>query len=168
MNDLVFLDLETTGFSSDKDDVLEVSLIDNEGNTLLNVLCGPVKKTEWPHAQEIHGITPEMVEGKLPWSFALQDVIRLCKSKDVVIYNKFFDTKFCPGLEDSARLVHCCMVRFAEHFGERKANGQIKWQKLIRAAEITGFDWSGLETHRALSDTLATRHVWNYLEEKDD
>ena len=168
MNDFIFLDLETTGFSAEKDDVLEVSLIDNNGDPLLLTLCRPTKKTEWPHAQEIHGITPEMVAGKMTWDFILKDVMDLCIDREVVIYNKNFDIKFCPGLEAVARSVHCCMVRFAEHYGERKANGSIKWQKLVRAAALTGFDWGGLDSHRALSDTLATRHVWNHLEEKEN
>ncbi len=57
---------EKGDFVSDKpyDEILSVSIIDQDGNVLLNTLCKPQKRKSWASAQEIHGISPAMVKNQ--------------------------------------------------------------------------------------------------------
>lgn len=162
IDDVVVLDLETTGFGGTSE-VLEVALIDGLGNPLLHEFCGTETNSEWPHAQAIHGISPEDVRGKPTFKSILPKLISLCKDKSVIIYNKKFDLSYCEGLDDSAKSIYCCMIRFSDHYGGAKGS---RWVKLEKAAAITGFDWGEHKAHCALSDTLATLHVWRYLDGK--
>ena len=42
---IVTIDFETTGFRAGKDEVLQVSIIDEGFNTLLNAYCRPDRKS---------------------------------------------------------------------------------------------------------------------------
>lgn len=55
------IDFETTGLKAGEDEVLQVSIIDENYNVLLNVYCRPNNKGSWEDAQAVHGITPLMV-----------------------------------------------------------------------------------------------------------
>lgn len=44
---IVTIDFETTGFRAGKDEVLQVSIIDEKFNTLLNAYCKPNNKDSW-------------------------------------------------------------------------------------------------------------------------
>ena len=56
------IDTETTGLHSEKDDVLEVSIINAYGVTVHTRRYNSWF-SEWPEAQEVHGISPEDVQG---------------------------------------------------------------------------------------------------------
>lgn len=56
------IDFETTGLKAGEDEVLQVSIIDENYNVLLNVYCRPNNKDSWEDAQAVHGITPLMVK----------------------------------------------------------------------------------------------------------
>lgn len=59
MKHFIVLDFETTGLQAGIDEVLQVAAIDENGDTLLNELCKPLRVNKWPDAARIHGITPE-------------------------------------------------------------------------------------------------------------
>lgn len=61
------IDFETTGLKAGEDEVLQVSIIDENYNVLLNVYCRPNNKDSWEDAQAVHGITPLMVANELPF-----------------------------------------------------------------------------------------------------
>lgn len=61
------IDFETTGLKAGEDEVLQVSIIDENYNVLLNVYCRPNNKGSWEDAQAVHGITPLMVANELPF-----------------------------------------------------------------------------------------------------
>ena len=63
---IVTIDFETTGFRAGKDEVLQVSIIDEGFNTLLNAYCRPNNKNSWEDAQRVHGITPQKVKACCP------------------------------------------------------------------------------------------------------
>ena len=50
------IDFETTGLKAGEDEVLQVSIIDENYNVLLNVYCRPNNKDSWEDAQAVHGI----------------------------------------------------------------------------------------------------------------
>ena len=159
----VYLDTETTGLNPPKAEIVEITIIDDEGNSIIDTLVKPLNLTSWPQAQRIHHISPAMVADAPTLDDIAERIKEAVKGKTVVIYNAGYDTTFLPELLDSADSVECCMLRWSEHKGEWSDYRQsYKWFKLSDAAAEIGYQWEG-EAHRALADTLATRAVWNYL-----
>lgn len=91
----VVLDLETTGLDADCNEILQVSAIDQDGNTLINEYCKPKFLTEWHEAEQIHGITPEMVKDKKPFEYYIEKLSEiLTKAEQIIIYNAEFELSF--------------------------------------------------------------------------
>ena len=53
----VYLDTETTGVADD-DEMVELTIIDDDGKPLIDTLIKPKYHTSWPGAQRVHGISP--------------------------------------------------------------------------------------------------------------
>lgn len=161
----VFIDTETTGLSPIDDDVLEIAIIDEDGNVLLNTLVQPVKRTECADAQAINGITSAMVAGCPTLVELAPKIAEAFHGAKVVMYNAAFDYAFLkPCLsalqEGTDYQVHCAMRRFSVEMGEwdyRK--GDYKRWKQAQAAEFVKHIWSGA-AHRALADAQACRSIW--------
>ncbi len=60
-NKYIVLDTETTGLNAAEDELLQVSIIDNEGAVLFDSYIKPTQHTEWAEAERINHISPEMV-----------------------------------------------------------------------------------------------------------
>ena len=60
--DLVVLDFETTGLDEMDEEILQVAIIDQDGNKLMSELCCPVVITGWPEAEAVHRISPADVK----------------------------------------------------------------------------------------------------------
>lgn len=148
----VFVDTETTGLNQDgTDEVLEIAIVDSDGSTLINTLVRPVRNTTWPHAQVIHGISPQDV-ANAPTGTHFCPRSPRSVPETVVLNNAPFDTSFFPtGFFLAAA---CAMRRYSELSPER-----IAWVKLADAANASGYASTGA-SHRALEDALACRHVW--------
>ena len=72
----IFIDVETTGLSAD-DEIVQVSIIDNNGNILMNEYCKPINREEWKEASQINNIYPEDVVNCKPYSFYKDKVKRI-------------------------------------------------------------------------------------------
>ena len=188
----LFLDTETTGLNSKYEELVEISLIDDEGNVLIDTLLKPTKKTEWKQAQSIHGISPDMVKDAPTFEDIAEELFTLINkpNQELVIYNANFDMGFIgkayyqhnlhekrygnvlspryycgsrTGIEIQTR---CCMLEFARYYGEwNEYRNSYAWKSLIFAADLIGYEFEGT-AHRALADTKACRAVWRYLEKK--
>ncbi len=158
----IYVDTETTGLAA-RDEIVEIAIIDDEGDALFNALVKPVHHSQWPEAQAVHGISPKEV-AHAPIYDELRPIIRrLLQDQEVVIYNKAYDSQYLGTELEVANSIQCCMLLFAEHYGEwNHRYGNYKWQNLNTASQYVLHKWEG-EAHRALSDTLATRAVWHYL-----
>ena len=151
----VYLDTETTGLSAE-DEIVELTIIDDDGEPLINTLVKPRYHTKWPRAQNVHGISPMDVRNA-PTQKQISDKIReVVKDTRVVIYNAPYDSQYLPELEEAAE-VRCAMREFADW-------NKSKWINLGNATKIVGYEWEG--AHRALADTLALRAVWRFLQDK--
>lgn len=64
---IAVIDFETTGLKAGIDEILQVSIIDENYNTLYNTYCKPLRRRTWKEAQKINGITPKMVISKPPF-----------------------------------------------------------------------------------------------------
>ena len=162
-----YLDTETTGLAAGYDEVLQLAILDEDGQVLLDTLVRPTQRTSWPAAGRIHGITPAQVRRPdLPTLAELQPLISsLLIGSELRIYNADFDTVF---LRDAlaagppARVV-CLMLAFAEHRAQPSGWGDgYQWQPLSQAAAHVLHDWGG-PAHSALADSLAARAVAQYL-----
>ena len=149
----VYLDTETTGLSAE-DEIVELTIIDDNGKPLINTLMKPVNHTKWPRAQNVHGISPMDVRNaptQKQISGKIRDVVRDTR---VVIYNAPYDSQYLPELEEAAE-VRCAMREFADW-------NKSKWINLGNATKIVGYEWEG--AHRALADTKALRAVWKFIQ----
>ena len=153
----VYLDTETTGVTDD-DEIVEITIIDDNGKPLINTLVKPIYHSSWPGAERVHGISPIEVRHAPTQSQISDDIRKVVKDAQVVIYNAPFDSKFLPELEDAAE-IKCAMRAFAEWNNSR-------WIKLTNATKIIGYEWEG--AHRALADTLALRAVWKAIKSKQE
>lgn len=59
--DEIVIDTETTGLNADTDELLQVSIIDSQGNTLFNSYIKPLYTDNWNKAMAVNHIIPEMV-----------------------------------------------------------------------------------------------------------
>lgn len=167
----IYLDLETTGLRADQgDEVLEIAIIDDEGFTLVHSLVRPLHKTEWPEAQAVNNITPDMVANAPTLEELAPQIQAAFKGTRVVIYNAAYDIEFLkPALgelkEGEDFQLHCAMRRFSVVRGVWDGRvvhgGNYKRWKQVQAAEYVGHDWKGA-AHRALEDAWACRSIWRW------
>lgn len=154
----VFVDVETTGLSDEKDKIIELGLVSFEflpDGRIFNLLeeYDEFEDPEVPLSDEITtltGITDEMVKGK---SLAPDIVERIVNPASVIIaHNANFDRKFIerrfPFFADKAWACSMNDVPWA-------AEG-IESSKLEYIAYKQGFFYEG---HRAINDCLASIHV---------
>jgi DNA polymerase-3 subunit epsilon len=159
--DIVILDTETTAL--DSPEVCEITILDKEGNTLLDTLIKPSKPIS-EGARDIHGITDEMLQDAPKWSEIHSQFLEAVEDKLVVIYNSNFDTKaiwntmWASGVEAVYFKSECLMELFSEYYGEYNDYfGSYTWQKLTTAAAHFGIETEG--AHRAKADCLMTLGV---------
>ena len=164
----VYLDTETTGLNGGRgDEIVELSIIDDNGDILIDTLVKPDNKTSWIDAQEIHGISPDDVIDAPSLKSLMPEILRVISGKTVVIYNSGFDIMFFSDETFSNSNVRCCMLEYAEKIGDwNDYRGGYRWHKLSAAASHVNHSWSG-DAHRALADTLATRSVWRWLQAEE-
>lgn len=167
MQNYIFLDTETTGIGENAE-LLSIAIIDNKGKVLLDTYVTPVATTEWPEAMKVNNLTPAFIfGGNFPTTAELIPVIaNILKRKTVVMYGADFDSRFiADALQISKAKTACCMSRFSEYMGVWDEKRCIwKRHRLTIAAELVGHEWTDTP-HGALADALATRAVWNFLEE---
>lgn len=158
---ILVLDTETTGLSAEKDDILQISMINGKYDTVLNTYCKNVKKSEWPEAMKVNGITPEMVANELPASDYKSVVQHAIDDADIIVhYNGQFDLKFLAEIgvtvpEDKKQFD--VMTAFMPIYGERFGNGNFKRKKLVDAAKYFKYKFNA---HDSLEDCKATLYCY--------
>lgn len=155
----VVIDFETTGFDSAKDEILQVSIVDQDGNALMNQLCQPIVAREWKAAEQVHGISPEQVMGMPTFLDIAPDVARiLFSANEVIAYNLSFEAGFLSanGI-DSTRIPwgEDPMIVYANLYN----NG--RYAKLSAAAASFGYTFP---PHDALEDVKATLFLYKKLQ----
>ena len=169
-NKYIVLDTETTGLNAAEDEILQVSIIDNEGAVLFDSYIKPTQHTEWAEAERIHHITPEMVADAPTIAEVMPEINDILNRYDKNVgYNLKFDKAFLEnnGAEFLSTEYADVMKMFAPIYGEwNDQRGSYKWQKLTIAADYYGYDWSEhKEAHNSLGDCYATLHVYKEINE---
>lgn len=167
--DTIFLDTETTGLNRDGSDrIVEIAIVDAAGSPLMDTLINPGRRIP-PEASRVHGITAGMVASAPRIEDIENKLLDIISDKRLVIYNAAYDLPFLPDMvRASTGDVDCCMIRFADHYGEWDSyHGNNKWKPLDFAARFIGYEWTG-KAHRAMADALACRAVWYFLDHVQD
>lgn len=160
----IFLDTETTGLGQ-RDQVIEVAVVDHLGRTLLDQLVRP--SIAIPRAaQRVHGIGDADVRQAPWWHEVLPRLAGLVEGRPAVMYNAPFDLRL---MEQTSRLlglrwhfpargVYCLMELVAEAYGRwDPAKGAYRYLSLEAAGQRLGL--AEPNAHRALQDALLTRAV---------
>ncbi len=160
----IVLDFETTGLFGDDPEVLQVSVINDKGETLISGYCRPEHTESWGQAQAVHGISPEMVadcptfrEGYLP---KLLEIIEGAAA--IVAYNADFERSILHsyGVDPVVAFIDP-MLMFAEVWGDWSDYFQsYRWQKLQTAANYYNYEF---QAHDSLEDVRATRFIYEKM-----
>lgn len=162
-NKYIVLDTETTGLNAAEDELLQVSIIDNEGAVLFDSYIKPTQHTEWAEAEHINHITPEMVADAPIIAEVMPEITDILKRYDKIVgYNVRFDADFLKnnGAEfaDNTNFVDSMKI-FSLYF-----SADNKRCKLTEAADYFCYDWSEhKEAHNSLGDCFATLYVYKKL-----
>lgn len=166
--DIIVLDTETTGLDEQIDELLQVSIIDGDGNTLYNSYLHPLRKRKWQDAERVNDISPDTVANA---PTILNEVAKIHKivssAKTIVGYNIDFDLRFSSAVgidvSDNAEIVDVMPI-FSEIYGEwNDYYGEYKWQNLTTCADYYGYDWGDDTAHDSLSDCRATLYCYNQM-----
>lgn len=166
---LIF-DTETTGLNTLRDEILQLSIIDEHENVLFNDYLKPPRKTKWPDAERINHISYEMVENKPTFAERFEEIQSIFTQADELIaYNANFDISFLRkcGIILPDVPVYDVMLEFAPVYGEWSRSFESwKWKKLVTAARYYGYDYAQ-RAHDSLEDVKATLFVYNKLHENE-
>lgn len=165
--DEIVIDTETTGLDADTDELLQVSIIDSQGNTLFNSYIKPLFTENWDEAMAVNHITPETVATAPNILEVKQEISRIINSAHTIIgYNVDFDLGFLSniGIRNENAAIVDVMEDFADIYGEwSEQYGCHKWQKLTKCAEYYGYDWGTDIAHDSLADCKATLYCYQKM-----
>lgn len=160
----VIFDTETTGLW-DSDEIIQIGIIDQDGNTVFESLIKPSIPIENSH---IHGITDDMVKDAPTLADVYEQVKAALTGGTVVIYNADFDLKMLRqslskhDLATFSVASTCAMTKYAQFAGDwNDYHGNYRWQKLADAVAAFGKKHSdfGTKAHDACTDARATLAV---------
>ena len=167
---LICLDIETTGFNFTEDDILQMSIIDGEGNKLFDEYFSPVHRDRWEEAEAVNHISPSMVAGKPKLTEFIPTIKAIIEAADLIVgYNQVgFDCPFieaATGISFEGKKMVDVMLDFAPIYGEwNDYYGDYKWKSLSVCASYYGYDFV---PHNSLNDTLATLHCYYAMQKQE-
>lgn len=154
----VILDTETTGIPGKCENprIIEISIIDIEGNALLSCLLNP-ECTIPEDAQAVNGITDEMVSSAQTFKEASRDILKALRGKTIVGWNVTFDIGMLKRELDLAGISAPDFDSWDAMGPYAKATGKGRFCKLCKAAEDLEIEEE--QDHRSLGDCLMTLEV---------
>lgn len=168
MSKKIVFDTETTGFMED-DEVLQLSIIDETGKTLMNEYFRPKNKTEWPKAQEVNKISPEMVKDKPYISEYKEKIEKILQNAEAFIgYNVGYDIRMLEqcGINVPMKKQIDVMKNFAPIYKDYDyRRRQYRYKNLKTCAEYYGYKSENL--HDSLEDCKATLHCYKKMVQKE-
>ena len=155
---MLVLDTETTGLNPRRDEVLSLSIVNREGQALLDERFGTVRNRRWDTAQAVHGIAPSDVAGLRPLGAHSAHITQILETAELLVgYNLDFDLAFLTsaGIKIPLSVPRFDVMReFARIHGlrnQRHPHGQ--WVSLAACARHYGL---AFEAHSSLADARAT------------
>ena len=167
----IVIDTETTGLDASWDEILQLSIIDADtGDKLFDEYFKPFFAKEWPDAQAVNNITPEMVEDKPYFAEKIVEIQQIIDTAHTVIgYNVVFDRDFLEAKGISLKSVKQyidVMLDYAVVCGDySEYYGDFKWKSLTSCAADLGYDWGEGAAHNSLNDCYATLFCYHKLQQ---
>ena len=163
---VLFFDLELTGFY-DRDEIISISIVNANGEIIMDTLIKPDHTKKWKRTEKIHGITPEMTENsptlveltpKIKEIFAGADnIIAYGVSTDYSHIKHIYPESEWDALHDKVR---CCANEFVRYAHEHRPD--VEHASLIDAMACFEIEWEGVP-HSSIADTIACMKVWEKL-----
>lgn len=154
---LVFLDLETTGLYINRCGILEICLCDSSGATFTTLI--DVGQSIPARITEINGIDRDMIVGMPMFSDIAHQVYAMIKEKTVVGHNVEFDLKFLFHGLLGAGIQPQPVKYICTYKAERMAHGNYG-NKLHECLHRRGI--CSEQKHRALDDVNMVRQLFNH------
>ena len=163
------IDVETTGLDSQKDEILQLAIVDGNGERLLCTYIHPDHRKRWPKAQEVNGITWQMVKGAPTLKEVKDEAQAIISSAELIIgYNVSFDQRMLKagGIGFGTRDIYDVMEDYAQVWGTWSYHkGDYLWVSLEKAASHFKIP---LDAHDAANDAIATARLFYAMLESDD
>ena len=164
----LYLDTETTGIGPAAE-VIEVGVVDNQGQVLYSSLVRPRGVIE-PEALRVHNIQPEVVATAPGWQHVWPELRTVLAGSLVGAYNSDFDLRLIKQSLQRAWLrwdlpyssFFCIMklyARFAADWNPERRS--YRWHSLDAAGKQAGL--ALLNTHRAVDDARLARALLQYM-----
>lgn len=153
----VIVDFETTGFVSPSVDIVEIAVIDQDGQVLLDTLVRPEGHIPY-RASQVHGIYDADVQNAPSFTEVFAAFRQVVSAQPfVVAYNDQFERGILRAvcqrhMQSQPQLEwHCAMRTYMAYAGQNK------FSKLGMACEREGVQVEN--AHRALGDCAMTLHL---------
>ena len=146
----IAIDVETTGLDPKNDEVLSLSIVDNNHMVLFDELIRPERRKRWPKASEINDIYWTDVKNKNTLLSHAARIEEIFQAADLVIgYNLEFDLSMLEtgGIKLGQPRIFDVMKEYA------KTTPDGRWVKLTECAKRYGIEFA---PHRSASDAMAT------------
>ena len=171
--DGIYVDVETTGIDWD-DEVIEIAVLDEDGQVLLDSLIRPTSRTSISkEAKKTHKISKRMLKKEPTWETIYPLLKELLEGKVIRTYNADFDKRLleqtCKAwdLPIFTNQFVCIMKAYSIHAGHLKDRSRdYKWWKLN---DITFWVYPDGRVkgrrHRALTDCREAHAVAKKMEQ---
>lgn len=162
-----FLDTETTGLER-SDEVIEIALVDFDGQVLLDSLIKPSKPIP-SSATKINGISNDMVLQAPTWPVFWLRAKPLMTNRMIVAYNADFDLRMMQQSHERYRMPWRESIQM---FDLLKLYSQFKgeWDPINRGWKFHSLEKAGRDcgiplpnAHRSLADTLLARELLLFI-----
>jgi len=162
LSDAIVIDTETTGLSTlDGAEILQLSIINQDGEILFNEYFKPMFAESWEVAMRINHITPEMVANKPHIYERMQEIHAILRgTKCVIGYNTAFDLRmleaFGLDIADTVTVVDVMRLFTPVRGIWNEQFGSYERQSLQKCAQYYHYDWGNDTAHDSLADCRAT------------
>lgn len=155
LKDFIVIDTETTGIDFDKDQVIEVAVVDPTNNGILfQALCKPTIPIP-PEASAIHHLTDAMFENVAGPELIMPGLNTVIKGKVIVAHNKDFDRRMLARYGVGADNQWICTWRLAQKIWPNAPGYKNQVLRYWR-----DYDIDSTLVHRAGADAVVTSYVF--------
>lgn len=164
---MIVLDIETTGFENNVDEILQLSIVNEKREVLFNKYFKPSHVKRWDNAMAVNGITPDMVKDCGSFADSLNEIQSIFdKHKELCGYNIMFDLNFLKAYgvvpREDVKIIDV-MIEFAEFYNDwDDYHCNFVCKSLVFASAYFGYDWE-VNAHNSLGDVLATLFLYEQL-----
>ena len=165
----IVFDCEFTGLDVNSDEIIQLSIINDNGKVLFDHYFKPEKKEKWEETYEIHNITPELVANEKHFSYYKEELQEIFDTAEKIVgYGTEMDLEFLSksGIKIDENKIIDVGVGYAELYNQwNNYFENYKMSKLIDCAESYGFDFDKfeLENHNSLADSIITLYCYKQL-----